>query len=167
MTLEELRAHLSELDERREEAESELTALRDSRRRLEELRAYSDLIDEHLQELPDLVHGRDKLIRDHAYTEEYEEHKRKAKGEGRLPIFPISPEMFRKRTQEEIGKLRPAEQRERAERYRGVYTSLGLTAVAYRDGTLELTWRAGEGVSKVCASPRCTASATTLSSLIL
>ena len=59
---------------------------------------------------------------------------------------------------------RRAEERERAERYCGVYTSLGLRGTAHKDGTLELAWRAGKGVSEVCASPRCTASATTLSS---
>jgi hypothetical protein len=165
MSLEELRAHLSELDERRAEAESELAALRYSRQRLDELRAYSDLIDEHLRELPHLVDGREKLIREYAYTEEHEERKRKAREEGRLPIFPISPEMFRERTPEEMEEFRCAEERERAERYQGVYTSLGLRVIAHSDGTLELTWRAGKGVSEVCASPRCTASATTSSSL--
>jgi archaeosine-15-forming tRNA-guanine transglycosylase len=57
-----------------------------------------------------------------------------------------------------------AQERERAERYRSVYTSLGLRVIVHKDGTLELTWRAGKGVSEVCASPRCTASATTSSS---
>jgi archaeosine-15-forming tRNA-guanine transglycosylase len=62
----------------------------------------------------------------------------------------------------EMGELRHARERERAERYRGVYTDLDLRVVAHKDGTLELTWRAGKGVSEVCASPKCTASATTL-----
>lgn len=161
MTLEELRTRLGELDERRTDVESELAALRDSGRRLDELRAYSDLIDEHLRELPFLVQGRDGVIRDHVYTDEHEEREREAREDGRLPIFPLSPEMFRERTPEEKEELRLAEERERAERYRGVYTSLGLSVTAYKDGTLELTWRAGKGVSEVCALPRCTASVTT------
>jgi hypothetical protein len=66
--------------------------------------------------------------------------------------------MFRERTPEEKEGLRLTEERERAERYRGVYTSLGLSVTAHKDGTLELTWRAGRGVSEVCASPRCTSS---------
>jgi hypothetical protein len=177
MTLEELQIHLSELDERRTEAEGELAALLDSRRRLDELRAFSDLIEEYLRELPYLVHGRDKIIRDYTYTEEHEERERKASeewrrlskegrvpNEGHLPIFTVSPEMFRERKPEEMEQLRSAQDRERAERYRGVYTSLGLTVIAHKDGTLELTWRAGKGVSEVCVSPRCKAPATTLSS---
>ena len=52
MTIEELRAHLGELDEWRGEAEGELAALLDSRRRPDELRAYPDLIEEYLRELP-------------------------------------------------------------------------------------------------------------------
>ena len=97
MTLEELRAHLSELDERRGEAESELEALRDSQRRIDELRAYSNLIDEYLNELPRLVHGSDKVIRDYTYTEEHEERDKQAREESHLPIFTVSPEMFRGR----------------------------------------------------------------------
>ena len=78
MTIEELRAHLVELDERKAEAESELEALRDSRRRLDELRAYPSLVNEYLKELPYLVHGTEGGIRDHAYTEEHEERMRQA-----------------------------------------------------------------------------------------
>jgi hypothetical protein len=98
MTLEELRAHLGELDRRRAEAESELVALRDTERRLDELRAYSELIEEHLRGLPLLVQGRDGAIRDHAYTDEHEERTRAAREEGRLPVFPLSPDLFRERT---------------------------------------------------------------------
>lgn len=56
-----------------------------------------------------------------------------------------------------MGKLRRVQECERADRYRGVYTSLGLRVVARKDGTLELTWRDGESVSESCASPRCKA----------
>lgn len=163
MTIEELRAHLVELDERKAEAESELEALRDSRRRLDELRAYPGLVSEYLKELPYLVHRTEGGIRDHAYTEEHEERMRQTQEEGRLPIFTVSPEIFRVRPTEEMEELRRAQDRDRAERYKNVYTSLGLTAIAHKDGTLELIWKAGEGVSEVCDSPRCTVSATTSS----
>jgi cell division protein FtsB len=167
MSLEELRAHLNELDKRRAEAESELTTLRDSRRRIEELRSYPDLIEEYLRELLYLVHGRDKAVRNYTHTEEHEEREGKVREEGRLPIFTVSPEMFRERTPEEMEELRRKQERERAERYRGVYTTLGLRIVAHEDGTLELTWKAGEGVSEVCVSPRCKAAATISSSSTL
>lgn len=160
MTLEELRAHLSELDTRKAGAERKLATLQDSRQRLDELRAYPDLIDEYLKELPELVHGRENLVREHAYTEEHEERRREAREEDRVPIFPLSPEMFRERTPEEIEELRCAQESERAERYRDVYTTLGLRIVAHKDGALEFTWRAGKGVSEVCDSPRCTVAAT-------
>jgi len=167
MSLEELRAHLNELDKRRAEAESELTTLRDSRRRIEELRAYPALIEEYLRELPYLVHGRDKAVRNYTHTDEHEERERKVREEGRLPIFTVSPEMFRERTPEEMQEFRRKQERERAERYRGVYTTLGLRIVAQEDGTLELTWKAEEGVSEVCVSPKCRAAATISSSSIL
>jgi hypothetical protein len=164
MNLEELRAHLIELNERRAEAERELAALRDRRRRIEELRAYPSLIEEYLRELPDLVHGRDKVVRNYTHTEEHEERERKIREEGGLPVFTVSPKMFRERTPEELEELLRKQERERAERYRGVYTTLGLRIVAHEDGTLELTWKAGEGISEVCVSPKCKAAATISSS---
>ncbi|MDP8899702.1 MAG: recombinase family protein, partial [Actinomycetota bacterium] len=156
MTLEELRAHLRDLDGRKAEAERELDALRDVRRRVDELRAYSDLVDGYLRDLPHLLHGKDEAVREHTHTEEHEEREREARAEGRLPLYPLSPGMFRERTPEEVEGLRLGRERERAERYRAMYTNLGLRIVAHKDGALELTWRAGEGVSQVCVSPRCT-----------
>jgi site-specific DNA recombinase len=164
MSLEELRVHLSELDERRAEAERELATLRDSRQRIEELRTYPGLIEEYLRELPYLVHGTDKAIRTYTHTEEHEERERKLLEAERLPIFTVSPEMFRKRTAGEMEEIRCRQERERAERYRDVYTTLGLRIVAHEDGALELAWKAGEGVSEACVSPRCRAAATTFSS---
>ena len=161
MSLEELRTHLSELNERGAEAERELAALRDTRRRIEELRAYPDLIEEYLREFPYLVHGRDRVIRNYTHTEEHIEREREVLEEEGLPIFTLTPEMFRERKPEEMEELRRAHERERAERYRGVYTTLGLRVVAHADGALDLTWRAREGVSETCVSPRCTAAATT------
>src|SRR5215211_300768 len=75
--------------------------------------------------------------------------------------------MFRERTPEEMEELRREQERERAERYRGVYTTLGLRFVAHEDGTLELAWKAGEEVSKVCVSRKCRAAATISSSSTL
>jgi len=68
---------------------------------------------------------------------------------------------------QEAEELRRKQERERAERYRAVYTTLGLRIVAHEDGTLELTWKAGEGVSEVCVSRKCRAAATISSSSTL
>jgi hypothetical protein len=114
----------------------------------------------YLRDLPHLLHGRDEAVREHTRTEEHEEREREARAEGHLPLNPLSPGMFRERTPEEVEGLRLGRERERAERYRAMYTNLGLRIVAHKDGALELTWRAGEGVSRVCVSPRCTGPAT-------
>ena len=132
------------MDKRKAEAESELEALRDSRRRLDELRAYPSIVNEYLQKLPYLVHGTEGGIRDHAYTEEHEERMRQAQEEGHLSIFTVSPEILHVRMTEEMEDLRRAEDRDRAERYKSVYTSLGLTAITHKDGTLvDLEGRGG------------------------
>jgi hypothetical protein len=117
-------------------------------------------VDGYLKDLPHLLHGRDEAVREHTHTEEHEEREREARAEGRLPLYPLSPKMFRERTPEEVEGLRLGRERERAEHYRAMYTNLGLRIVAHEDGALELTWRAGEDVSQVCASRRCTGPAT-------
>src|SRR5215212_8159466 len=63
-------------------------------------------------------------------------------------MFTVSPEKFRRPPQEELEELPLAQERERAERYRSVYTSLGLRVIAHKDGTLELTWRVGKALAK-------------------
>ena len=75
------------------------------------------------------------MIRDQTYTGEHEEREREARDEGRLPIFPLSPGMFRERTPEEMEEL--IREQERAERYRSVYTNLSLSIIAQKDGTLQ------------------------------
>jgi hypothetical protein len=70
-------------------------------------------------------------------------------------MFTGSSETFRKRTPGEAEELGHPQEREHAERYRGVYTNLDLRAVAHEDGTLELTWKAGEDVGEVCFLRRC------------
>ena len=78
-----------------------------------------------------------------------------------MPIFPLAAKMFRERTPEGKEELALEQEPERAERHRGVYTSLGVRVVAHKVGALELSWRTGKDVSKECVSPRCKASATT------
>jgi hypothetical protein len=60
----------------------------------------------------------------------------------------VVPGMHCKRTPEEMEQLRREAECERVEHYRDVYTKLGLRAVAHKDGTLELTWRAERGLAK-------------------
>jgi hypothetical protein len=160
MTLEELRAHLDELDERRAEAESELDALRDSGRRLDELRAYSDLIEKHLEELPpSCTEGRRSSATTRTQTSTRSAREQPEKRAASL--FSRSPPTCSASGRPRRWRSCASPRRERAERYHGVYTNLGLSVTAHNNGTLELPWRAGKGVSEVCASPRCTASATT------
>ena len=59
---------------------------------------------EYLNELPRLVHGSD-VIRDYAYKEEYEQRDKQAREEGCLPMFTVSPEMFRTRPPETLEEL--------------------------------------------------------------
>ena len=147
ITKEKFRDKVAELDARKVAAERELRALDVTSERAKFLDSLPGLIEEYIRELPSLVHGREGAVRDHAYTDEHEERKRKAREEGRLPMFPISPEMFRERTQEEMEELREKQERERGQRYRAMYELLGLKITASKDKTLEV--RGTFGLRKV------------------
>jgi hypothetical protein len=153
ITKEEFREKVAELDARRTTAERELGALGASSERVRLLDSLPALVEEYIRELPSLVHGREGTIRDYTYTEEHEEHKRRAQEEGRLPIFPVSPNVFRERTQEEIEELHRAAERERSQRYRAVYELLGLKVVAHKDGTLDVSGSFGIREMKLGTEP--------------
>jgi hypothetical protein len=144
--------YTAETAERKKTAEEELARLEDARRNVEYLDELPRLVEDYLRELPEML---DYMPRIREYVVK-DEHKSK-----QLKPHPVVPGMHRKRTPEEIEQLRQEAARERAERYQYMYAKLGLKAIVHRDGTLELTWKAGKSVSKLCASPRCTASATT------
>ena len=138
ITKKKFRDKVAELDARKGAAERELAALDVSSERAKLLDSLPGLVEEHIRELPLLVHGREGTVRDYAYTEEHEACKRKAREEDRLPIFPISPEIFRERTPEEMEELREKQERERGQRYRAMYELLGLKVTASKDKTLEV-----------------------------
>jgi hypothetical protein len=138
ITREEFREKAAELDARKGAAERELAALDATSERARFLDSLPALVKEYIRELPGLVHGREGTVRDYTYSEEHEERKRKARDEGRLPVFPVSPEMFRERTQREMEELRNEQEHRRGHRYRAIYELLGLKVTASKDKTLEV-----------------------------
>jgi len=98
------------------------------------LDASENLTEEYIRELSYLIHGSDPIIRDYTATEEHLEQVKKAKDEGRLPIFTLSPEMFRKRTPEEKEALK----REAQKRGAG---AIGRCMISWTSRS----WRTGTG----------------------
>jgi site-specific DNA recombinase len=135
----ELDGYLAELEQRKDGATRELGGLRERRERLQKLDELAREVDAHLADLPHLI-VRTPVIREH------ETAPPKRGEDGSLPIYLLNPERIRERTTEEIAELREQRDRERAERYRWAYGLLGLRVVASKDGTLELTWRAGSEI---------------------
>lgn len=96
-------------------------------------------MEDYLKDLPYLL---DRSVPPQEYETVPPQHEPGLDGE-LLPTYELSPERIRRRTPEEIEELCEKRERERAERYLWVYGLLGLRVVAHKDGTLELTWRAG------------------------
>jgi hypothetical protein len=83
-------------------------------------------------------------IRDYTLSDEYKARRDSERRNGHgLKPYPVVSGTYRKRTPEELDQLRRKAERERDERYRWAYDKLGLKAVAYPDGTLEIPWRGG------------------------
>lgn len=138
MTLDELRTRLAELEEQRAVAEGELDQLRNTQQQLVYLNDLPDLIEDYLRDLPQLMA---------APVRKWDED-----GSDGLQIYTVTPDTVQPRPeidQEAMGR-----------KFQGLYEQLGLKVVKTADG-LEVTWDFGQGFSKKCASPRCTASATT------
>ena len=110
----------------------------------------------YIRELPCLMHGREGTVRDYAYSEGHEERKKQAREEGRLPIFPVSPEMFRERTPQELAELRNEQERRRGQRYQAMYEVLGIKVTASKDKTLEVRGAFGVRNVRLSSEPSAT-----------
>lgn len=130
ITREEFREKVAGLEARKAAAETQLGAFDGSSERQRYLDSLPGLIEEYIRELPDLVHGRQGTIREHVTVPP------EPAEDGSPNIYKLMPERIRRRTPEEMEKLRNAEERERGRRYRAAYDMLGLKVVARKDGTL-------------------------------
>ena len=128
--------YTAELDTRRQAAEEELMRLGDTRERIEYLEQLPELVEAYLRDLPELVRG--------AGLEEPREYEttgtQEKSEENPLGVYTLTPERVRERTPEELEEIRHEQQRERAERLRALYEVLGVSVVAHRDGSLEVSW---------------------------
>ena len=133
ITKEEFRQKVAVLDARKVTAERELATLDHVTERVKFLDTLPDLIEEYIRELPYLTHGLPVHVR--PYTEVAVE----PDSEEGFVFEEISPELFRERSPEEIEEEIRQKERERSERYRGLYETLGLKVTAHKDGTLDIS----------------------------
>ena len=125
LSKEKFREKLAALDAHKATAEGELETLEVEP--VEDL----DLIEEYIRELPALIHGPEIRVRP------YETIDPKETGE-EFVFQEITPDIFRKRTDEEIEELHRQKERERSKRYRTTYQDLQLRVIAHEDRTLEI-----------------------------
>lgn len=92
-------------------------------------------MEEYLLDLPELVRGAGL-----AEPRDYETVPEERTSDNPLGVYTLTPERVRDRTPGELDELRREQQRERAERLRALYEVLGLSVVAHKDGTLEISW---------------------------
>jgi hypothetical protein len=112
---------------------------------MEELDSLPGLIEEYIRELPYLVQGPQRPIRDYVMKEGLRE-------ETLIP-HRLTLDMFRERTPEEKEELRQAEETKRGLRYRAMYELLGLKKVVQKDGTLDVSGTFGVRSMELGAEP--------------
>ena len=143
--------YIAELNDRRLGAEEELARLGDARERIEYLERLHELVKAYLCDLPELMRGAGlREIR------EYETVPEERSADNPLGAYTLTPERVRERTNVEIEEIRRERQRERAARLRALYQVLGLSVIAHSDGTLDVSWGAGDclGRCKLMGSSR-------------
>ncbi len=135
LSKEKYREKVAGLDARRDTAEQELERLdsEGSAEHLTALDALPSLVEEYLRDLPYLVHGGQTPIRDYVTVGA------ERTADNPLGVYTLTPEAVREPTSEEMEELRVRAERERGERFRAIYETLGLRIVAHADGTLDIS----------------------------
>jgi site-specific DNA recombinase len=141
ITKEEFREKVEGLDARKSAAERQLGTLAASTERLATLDSLPGLVEEYIRELPYLVHGPPRMVRDYAIKEEFctEDLSEEDPHEIKFEPYLLTPDALRERTPEEKEELRQAEETKRDLRYRAMYQLLGLKIVVQKDGTLDVS----------------------------
>lgn len=127
-----LREKLDGLAEERQALEERIAEVKDSETRLAELEALPNLVEEFLQDLPELV-DRTPVVREYGLAGHEAE---RALEEG--PTL-LTPESIQPKSEEEQEAERHQAEAERAARFKELYTRLGLRTGVHADGTLKIT----------------------------
>jgi hypothetical protein len=135
--------YTAELDARRLAAEEELARLGDARERIEYLEALPRMVEAYLCDLPEIVRGAGL-----GEPRDYETTPEPRTEDNPLGAYTLMPDRIRERTNVEMEEIRRERQREHAERLRALYEVLGLSVVAHRDGTLDVSWGTGDGLGR-------------------
>ncbi|MDQ4105719.1 MAG: hypothetical protein M3157_00890 [Actinomycetota bacterium] len=107
------------------------------------------MVEEYLRELQGLIEGTGTPIR------EYETLPAERTAENPLGAYTLTPERIRHKDEEELETERRAALEQRRDRFREIYSALGLTVVCHQDRSLEIRWGNGcsewrRGTSRCC-----------------
>ncbi len=136
-----LREKLDALAAEREGLEARLAMLADGEVRLRELEGLPELVEEYLRDLPEFL-GADS----ERWLREYETIPEARTEDNPLGLYTLTPERIRHKDGEQLEAERRAALEERRDRFREIYSALGLTVVCHRDRSLEIRW--GNGCSE-------------------
>ena len=134
---EDLDRHLSGLEVRRRTLEDEIGNAADVGKRLRELEALREQVDEYLADLPSLL-DRETLVRPYE-TVPGEKTENNPHG-----IYRLTPDRIRYLPEEEVRRREREARARRSQGFRDLYEALDLRVVAHKDRTLEVTWSGGE-----------------------
>ena len=137
LTMDRLREKLAAIDKEREGLNKRLSELADGEEKIRRLEELPGLVEAYLRDLPALVEGTGTP------TREYETVPAERTEDNPLGVYRLTPERIRHKDEEELETERREAQEARSQRFREVYSALGLTAVVHRDRSVELRWSGG------------------------
>ncbi len=145
---EKFQEELDRIQDERENVRGRLEGVSDVEEQARKLREIPRLVEDYLRDLPYLVDF-SPVVREYEVVP--------PKGAGRLEPFTLTPERIRYKGEEELEAERRAVLEARRDRFREIYSALGLTVVCRADGTLEMRWRGGCSEWRKGTSACCTA----------
>ena len=133
ISMDRLREKLATLREEHADLEGRLSGLAGGERRIAELEALPDLVEQYLRDLPSLVDRRHTV-------REYETAPAERTPDNPLGVRKLTPENFRHLPDEELAEKQRQATEERSQRFRELYGMLGLRVTCHPDLSLEVTW---------------------------
>jgi len=136
---EKFREELEHIQGEREDVHARLEEVSDVEEQARKLREIPVLVERYLRDLPYLVDF-SPVVREYEVAP--------PEGVGTLEPFTLIPTSVRYKDEAELEEERRAALEARRDRFREIYSALGLTVVCCRDGTLEVQCRGGPGCSE-------------------
>ena len=147
---EKFRDELGRIEDEREDVQNRLEEVSDTEEQARKLREIPRMVDEYPADLPHLLDP-DATIREYETVPEF------CTEANSLGAYTLTPQNIRYKDAEQLEAERRANLEARRDRFREIYTALGISVVCQENRSLEIRWSGGcsrwhKGTSECCTA---------------